>query len=79
MAILNYPYDLDAEDGPNPGASAICSRCLNLRDTRLQTCNAFPKGIPDIIWRGDNDHKKPFPGDGGIMFDPIPGDIDAEK
>jgi hypothetical protein len=32
---------------------------------------AFPLGIPDEIRRGEHLHRKPFPGDGGIRFDPI--------
>jgi len=34
-------------------------------------CKAFKKGIPDIIFLGENDHKKPYPGDNGIRFEPI--------
>ena len=31
-------------------------------------CEAFPKGIPDEIAYGDNDHTKPFKGDNGIQY-----------
>tara|TARA_Y100000310_G_scaffold168258_1_gene168339 strand:+ start:915 stop:1115 length:201 start_codon:yes stop_codon:yes gene_type:complete len=32
------------------------------------TCDAFPKGIPDVISDGEFDHKKEFKGDRGIRF-----------
>jgi len=35
------------------------------------TCTAFPFGIPEIILKGLNNHKEPFPGDNGIQFEPI--------
>ena len=34
-------------------------------------CLAFPDGIPDPIWMGENDHKKPYKGDHGIQYDPV--------
>jgi len=34
-------------------------------------CLAFPKGIPDAIWTGKNDHKKPYNGDHDIQFKPL--------
>jgi hypothetical protein len=36
-----------------------------------QKCAAFPDGIPDEIWLGKNDHKKPYPGDHGIQFEQV--------
>ncbi len=54
----------------------ICMRCkhFHIEDVKLHTCDAFPDGIPDEIWRGDNDHKKPNPGDHGIQFEQISQD-----
>ncbi len=37
---------------------------------KKHACKAF-KDIPLEIWNGDNDHKKPYPGDHGIQFEPI--------
>jgi hypothetical protein len=36
-----------------------------------QKCKAFPKRIPEEILTGNDDHSKPFKGDGGIRFEPI--------
>jgi hypothetical protein len=52
--------------------SPVCVFCKHFFTGKLEhTCLAFPEGIPDEIWRGDNDHKKPYPGDNGIQFEKI--------
>lgn len=38
-------------------------------DVRVRTCEAFPKGIPEEIARGDVDHRGPYPGDHGIRYE----------
>jgi hypothetical protein len=48
--------------------SPTCTFCINLRDLDKRLCYAFPEGIPLEIWNGENDHKKPYPGDHGITF-----------
>jgi len=44
--------------------------CKNYRG--VGTCRAYPNDIPNEIYQGRHDHRKPFPGDGGIMFEPDP-------
>jgi hypothetical protein len=52
---------------------SICGNCGNyLGDEK---CRAFQRGIPWEIRTGNFDHRKPYPGDGGIRWTPAkPGD-----
>lgn len=56
--------------------SPTCIPCRHLRGstrdaggTHHHTCDAFPDEIPAEIWKGDNDHRNPYPGDHGIRFE----------
>jgi hypothetical protein len=36
-------------------------------------CDAFPAGIPDVVYRMGVDHRQPVDGDQGVRWSPRPG------
>jgi hypothetical protein len=56
----------------------ICAGCVHLTGTLLDPkCAAFPAGIPWEILLSKVDHRKPYPGDLSIQFEPkTPEDAD---
>jgi len=56
----------------------LCLNCKKYKESLI--CEAFHEGIPSEILNGDHDHRKPYPGDNGILFEPIAnGAIDYNK
>ena len=52
--------------------SPVCTYCRHA--TGFRSCEAFGrKAIPLPIWNGENVHLEPYPGDGGIRFEPAQG------
>lgn len=55
--------------------SVILSQCLKCRHLERPIqgpgrCSAFPEAIPAEIMFNDFDHRKPYPNDNGIRFEP---------
>ncbi len=48
----------------------LCLMCVHYHKDKK--CEAFPDGIPHEIWILKVLHKKPYPGDTGITFKPLP-------
>ena len=51
-----------------------CFKCANLDRSNAFNplrCRAFPDMIPVPIQMNKHDHRKPYPGDRGIRFEPI--------
>ncbi len=68
---LRKQYKTLSEEFKISVVSRVCSFCLHFNDKNPieRRCEAFPEGIPLEIWRGENDHTKPFPNDNGIRFE----------
>ena len=49
-------------------SSYQCALCKHYKGNL--SCKAFEK-IPEDIYTGEVSHKKPYPGDNGIRFEPI--------
>lgn len=53
-----------------PSNVPACRNCRH-KIAGTKNCSAFPEGIPLEIRSGKNQHREPFPGDGGIQWEPI--------
>jgi hypothetical protein len=49
-----------------------CFDCTRLHAGKGMRCDAFPGGIPEAILLARHDHRQPYPGDNGILFEAKP-------
>jgi hypothetical protein len=59
--------ELEAKYADDLFGTIQCMECANALEGRR--CKAF-KWIPSDILTGRHDHRKPYPGDNGILFEP---------
>ena len=55
------------------GERPMCAACAHFKNDPTipgLCCKAYPYGIPDEIVVNGFDHRKPFPGDNGMRFEP---------
>ena len=57
--------------------SEQCYSCLHYigLDDKGVICDAFPNGIPRIIYEGKFDHTEPFEGDNGLRYENLEDSI----
>ena len=56
--------------GSSIGMAPLCLFCSRYRyGSDTWTCDAFPVEIPFDIIENGFDHRRPYPGDNGVLFD----------
>jgi hypothetical protein len=55
--------------GPGETTFSQCIFCAHKSDEGA-FCAAFPDGIPKVILTNGFDHRRPYPGDNGIRYEP---------
>ena len=58
------------------GMPSLCTSCANLFEDG-ESCEAFPRAIPDDILYNGADHRKPIKGDHGILYKKMKGEEES--
>lgn len=58
-------------EGDDFKIQSLCPQCKH-KTLGKATCKAYPNGIPPEILTGQVLHNKPYRGDNGIQFEPLP-------
>ena len=53
---------IDDSELAYPAFSSVCTYCKHWKPENKRTCAAFPDGIPNEIWMGDDKHATPRTG-----------------
>lgn len=63
--------EVDESELSIPVLSPVCTFCARLIVAQGRRCSAFRNAdIPMEIWIGENNHRRPYPGDHGLQFTP---------
>ena len=73
VTVIKRLAEMDEDDRMMICTEPICAKCKHLvmACRREPYCKAFPEGIPDTIFAGRYNHRRLFPGDNGVRFEPI--------
>jgi len=61
---------------PDDSQCRQCRKFIGMRQPNVVEagevfiCHAFPQEIPRAVWTNEHDHREPFPGDNGVLFEP---------
>lgn len=69
---IREKYKERSENFNLPIFSRVCMMCIHFQNFgSARKCSAFPGGIPNEIWKGENNHTAPYKDDNGIRFESI--------
>src|SRR5262245_56271575 len=79
MRPLRSRVACDDSENRYVGTSPMCEDCRHRIGFDHLACAAFPGRISLEIWNGLRDHSTPYPGDGGVQFEPMTAEDRARQ